>query len=285
MSEARGPGRYISGIRRKAARGDGPGDASPETDNSWRELRLYPAESTIPMPSLELQARVGPAPAFHDVALNTMGRMNMAGLRPEHDVLDIGCGVGRTARYLCDFLEPTAHYEGFDIMEEMILWCQQEITPRFPNFRFVFAPLFNSAYRRDPALPSAESFVFPYGNESFDFAFAHSVFTHLPPAPSRNYLSEVNRVLRPGGILYATWFLFTDDLESNPNPLVSGMHLDASGGFAIHDPSVPDTAVANREDLVRDAYSSSGLTIEGPVHPGFRRLQDAIVAIKAPPSR
>jgi SAM-dependent methyltransferase len=268
-------------MRRKAIGGEIPGGAPSEADNSWRELRLYPAEATIPMPSPELQARVGPAPAFHDVALNTMGRMNMAGLRPEHDVLDIGCGVGRTARYLCDFMEPTSRYEGFDIMEEMIVWCQQEITPRFPNFHFTFAPLFNSAYRPDPALPSAEDFVFPYDDESFDFAFAHSVFTHMPPPASGNYLAESARVLRPGGILYSTWFLFGDGLEANPNPIVAGMHLDPSGTYAIHDPTAPDTAVANRESLVRDAYASNRLSIVGPVHPGFRRLQDAIVAIKS----
>ena len=281
MSESKGANRFISAITRKGSRVDSPGPPAPASD-SWRELRLYPAEATLPMPSLELQGRVGPAPAFHDVALTTMGRMNMAGLRPEHDVLDIGCGVGRTARYLCDFLDPSSRYEGFDIMEEMILWCQTEITPRFPNFRFRFAALFNTAYRPDPSLPSAETFSFPYGDESFDFAFAHSVFTHLPPDAALNYLSEVDRVLRPGGILYATWFLFSDELSANPNPLIAGMHLDPSGTFAVHDPDVPDTAVAYREHLVREAYSSNGLSIVEPVHPGFRRLQDAIVANRQP---
>jgi SAM-dependent methyltransferase len=270
--------------RRKGARTNGQAASRPPDDtddHSWRELRLYPAEGTIPMPSPELQARVGPAPAFHDVALNTMGRMNMAGLRPEHDVLDIGCGVGRTARYLCDFLEPDARYEGFDIMEEMIAWCQAEITPRFPNFRFSFAPLFNSAYRPDHSLPTAEEFVFPYPDRSFDFVFAHSVFTHLPLPAVRNYLRQTNRVLRGGGTFYATWFTFVDQPGSHPNPLVASMHLDPSGEFAIHDPEVPDTAVAYRVDAARAAYASAGLQIEGPIHPGFRRLQDAIVATKA----
>jgi SAM-dependent methyltransferase len=242
-------------------------------------MRLYPAEETIPMPSLTLQGSVGPAPAFHDVALNTMGRMNMAGLRPEHDVLDIGCGVGRTARYLCDFLDRSASYEGFDIMEEMIRWCQTEITPRFPNFNFKHTPLFNAAYLPDAALPTAETFSFPYENESFDFAFAHSIFTHLMPDASLNYLREIRRVLRPDGIIYATWFLFAEKLAASSNPMIAGMHLDASGTFAVREIDIPDAAVAYQEDFMREAYSSHDLVIDGPIHPGFR-LQDAVVAVR-----
>ena len=83
--------------------------------------RLFPAEATLPMPDPSLQNQVGPPGVFQDVGLTTMGRLNMAGLRPEHDVLDIGCGVGRTARFLCDHLSPEAHYEGFDIMESLMV--------------------------------------------------------------------------------------------------------------------------------------------------------------------
>jgi SAM-dependent methyltransferase len=280
MAEQLKAERYLAGIKRKLKGSPVEIAEEPSDDDAWRHMRLYPAEATIPLPSLTLQGQVGPAPAFHDVALNTMGRMNMAGLRPEHDVLDIGCGVGRTARYLCDFLDPTSAYEGFDIMEEMIRWCQKEITPRFSNFHFKYTPLFNTAYSPDPTLPTAETFRFPYKDESFDFAFAHSVFTHLLPNASLNYLREIHRVLRPGGIIYATWFLFADQLTTSPNPMIAGMHLDGSGTFAVRKHDVPDEAVAYREDFLRDAYSSNDLMIDGPIHPGFRRLQDAVVAVR-----
>lgn len=85
------------------------------------------------MPDPLLQNQVGPPGVFQDVGLTTMGRLNMAGLRPDHDVLDIGCGVGRTARYLCDYLNADVRYEGFDIMEPLIRWCQENITPAFPK--------------------------------------------------------------------------------------------------------------------------------------------------------
>jgi SAM-dependent methyltransferase len=232
------------------------------------------------MPSEELQARVGPAPAFHDVALTTMGRLNMAGLRPDHDVLDVGCGVGRTARYLCDYLESTSRYEGFDIMEELIMWCRENITPRFPNFSFTYTPLFNTSYKPDETLASAASFAFPYPDHSFDFAFAHSVFTHLTPASTTNYLTELARVLRPGGICYMTWFLFQDRLMDSPKEMVREMTMDDSGQFAVHDPDVPDNAVAYREDFILGEIPTRGLDVVGPVHYGFARMQDVIVATK-----
>jgi SAM-dependent methyltransferase len=262
---------------RKQEASDSSISASSE---AWREMRTFPAEETIPMPDIALQGRVGPAPAFHDIALTTMGRMNMAGLRPDHDVLDIGCGVGRTARYLCDYLDAGARYEGFDIMAEMVAWCQAEITPRFPNFHFRLTPLFNTAYKPDANLPSASTFTFPYPDESFDFVFAHSVFTHLPPEATRKYLSEINRVLRQGGISYTTWFLFEDQPSSSPKSIIADMQLDTSGTFAIRSPDVPDNAVAYRESFILPEFDTVGLTIVGPIRYGFKRLQDAIVAVK-----
>jgi len=253
-----------------------PGDPA----GTWAETRLFPAESTIPMPDPSLQNQVGPPGVFHDVGLTTMGRLNMAGLDRHHDVLDIGCGVGRTARYLCDYLDSSARYEGFDIMEQLIEWCQREITPRFPNFHFTFVPLFNSAYLPDPALPSATELAFPFPDESFDFVFAHSVFTHLGPEASLNYLREMHRVMRPGGISYSTWFLYGDDPSTNVSPLIAGMTLDSSGDFAVHDPEVPDSAVGYRENFVRDQMANAQLRVIEPVHPGFQKLQDAIVAVR-----
>jgi SAM-dependent methyltransferase len=224
--------------------------------------------------------KVGRPAAFHDVALTSMGRMNMAGLRPDHDILDVGCGVGRTARYLCDYLDAGARYQGFDVREDVVQWCQTHITPLFPNFQFQLISLFNTRYNPDPTLPSASEFQFPYPDQSFNIAFAHSMFTHLVPEVTSHYLDEISRVLRPGGISYSTWFLFNEDSSGYAHSRTTTMHHDSSGTFAVQNPKVPEAAVGYSETFVRHAYSSSGLKIVEPIHAGFMRLQDVIVAVK-----
>jgi SAM-dependent methyltransferase len=202
----------------------------------------------------------------------------MAGIRTDDDVLDIGCGVGRTARYLCDLLGPDARYEGFDIQQEPVRWCQENITPAFPNFRFQWTPLTHSHYSPDSSLPEATGLAFPYPDRSFDFAFAHSVFTHLLPDVTQHYLDEVARVLRPGGTLYSTWFLFDVGPSGWAHPLATEMHRDPAGTFAVLDPSVPEKAVAYSEPSVREAHERAGLTVAEPIHAGIALLQDVIVA-------
>jgi SAM-dependent methyltransferase len=43
-----------------------------------------------------------------------------------------------------------------------------------------------------------------YPDATFDLVYAYSVFTHLPEAVQDRWLSEIRRVLRPGGMFVAT---------------------------------------------------------------------------------
>src|SRR5918995_1683501 len=56
-----------------------------------------------------------------------------ARLRATDRVLDVGCGCGRMARPLTRFLT-SGTYDGFDVLPELIDWCQANITPRHANF-------------------------------------------------------------------------------------------------------------------------------------------------------
>ncbi len=219
---------------------------------------------------------------FRQIALTTIARMNMAGLRPDHAVLDIGCGPGRIARYLTQYLGENGTYEGFDVLEWPVRWCEANITPLFPHFRFQSTPLFNGAYSADPTLPSAAEFAFPFPDESFDFAFANSVFNHMLPDATANYFHEIQRVLRPGGISFTTWFFFSEDPEAYSHTHVKrGMQADEGGTFAVSMfTSKPAITVAYTEATVRAVHALNGLTVVEPLHPGYNDLTDVVVARK-----
>ena len=168
--------------------------------------------------------------------LTTVGEM-----QPDDRVLDIGCGVGRVALPLTRVL--TSTYDGFDVVKSAIRWCQRNITPRHPNFRFQHANLYNSFYNRRGV--SASQYRFPYDDASFDFAFATSVFTHLDVDSTRNYLNEAHRVLRNGGRLLATFFV----LGAGHVPGFDFAHR--FGGYALLDPKNPEEAIAFDADFLR----------------------------------
>jgi SAM-dependent methyltransferase len=100
-------------------------------------------------------------------------------------VLDFGCGAGRTLRHFLDEAE-RAELWGADIDAASISWLQKALCP----------PL---RVRRSPVLP-------PLGLEygSLDLAWAISVFTHLTDS-STAWLLELHRLLKPGGLLVATY--------------------------------------------------------------------------------
>jgi SAM-dependent methyltransferase len=203
----------------------------------------------------------------------------LANLAPEDRVLDVGCGIGRMARPLVPVLQPPGSYDGFDIAEPGIRWCQAHYRDTPAPFRFKHADLHNSVY--NPAgRDTPEAYTFPYGDGSFDLAIATSVFTHLLPEAADHYLAEAARVLTPNGRLFATWFL-TDGRGVLPPPFKRD---PARAPAAISDPSAPETAVAYPEPWLRERLEANGVELDG-IHPGSWRadragltLQDVVVA-------
>lgn len=97
-------------------------------------------------------------------------------------VLDFGCGLGRTLRFL---LDTCWHLEGCDVDARSVEWSRTA----FPQIRFeVNAP--------EPPLP--------YPSSTFDGLFAVSVFTHFDAPQQSAWAAEVARVLRAGGLALIT---------------------------------------------------------------------------------
>ena len=90
-----------------------------------------------------------------------------AGLEPQHRVLDIGCGIGRLAVPMTQYLDDAGSYDGVDPVAAGIDWCAATITPAYPNVRFRHLDLRHPLYNPAGALETAAT-PLPFADASFD---------------------------------------------------------------------------------------------------------------------
>jgi SAM-dependent methyltransferase len=124
-------------------------------------------------------------------------------------VVEIGCGLGRLASPLTQYLASPGSYYGIDIVGSAIDWCSRHITSKYPSFDFVHKNIYNSFYNKSGTIAQSEvSVLLP--DESADFAVLASVFTHLHRDTVLGYLQEIRRILSKRGRCFSTWFLIDD---------------------------------------------------------------------------
>lgn len=214
--------------------------------------------------------------------------VELGNLREDHSVLDVGCGIGVMASRLTRFLGPQGAYCGFDIVPVGIKWASNHISSRFPNFSFTHVDLFNKHYNPKGKL-SANSFLFPYPDKTFDFVFLKSVFTHLLPASIEHYLQEISRVLKPTGKCLATIFLLNDESVGLIRAAKSSISLNHElDGCLVLDPQFPETAIGVPENDFMRACVRQGLRQIPPSHYGswcgrelYMSYQDIVVLTPA----
>lgn len=182
-------------------------------------------------------------------------------LHEDGKVLDIGCGIGRLAFPLLDYLTEKGGYEGFDTFPVGIKWCTENITPEFDNFNFQLVDIFNSTYN-PYAETTAADFVFPFADNSFDLVMLNSVFTHMMPDDIINYVKEIDRVLDENGKIFVTFFLVNDESMELMNQGKSVHDFHKFGIFYTADPKDPMDAVGYDESFVRNIFSRHGLNIQ-----------------------
>lgn len=162
------------------------------------------------------------------------GFMRARGLRPEHRLLDLGCGALRGGVHFARYLEP-GNYYGLDNNQSLLdAGYEVELANAGVQDRVPRGNLFCST---DFALPVADGF--------FDFAIAQSVFTHLTFNSIRRCLETVAPKFRAGGVLYATFFELPDGAPAT-TPLAH-----ERGGIVTH--GHEDPYHYRRGDLVQAA--------------------------------
>lgn len=188
-------------------------------------------------------------------------------LKPSDRVLDVGCGIGRIAIPLTQYLNRQGAYEGFDIVEDGIKWCSKKITPKFPNFHFRHIALKNDLYNLQTS-QSASEFIFPYPDKSFDFVILTSVFTHMQIEEVKHYLHEISRTMDHGATCFATFFIIDQASQDFLNRSEKPFFAYDGGDFMLHDKQVKDANIAFRLEAVERMCADAGLRIH-KFHPGW----------------
>jgi ubiquinone/menaquinone biosynthesis C-methylase UbiE len=213
--------------------------------------------------------------------------IEVGGLRPDHKVLDVGCGIARMAIPLTDYLAEDGEYWGFDIVKRGIRWSRRHVSRKFPRFHFLHSDVFNRHYNPGGKMNASE-YRFPFSDGHFDFVFLTSVFTHMLPADMEHYLGEIYRVLRPGGRVLATYFLWNEQSQRLVREGRGTLRFDhTADGYVTTHPDNPEAAVAYDEHVIRRLFAKHRLAVEEPVHfgswcerPKYLSYQDVIVAVK-----
>ena len=174
-------------------------------------MRLTKRTTELVPPAELIASSAGAGGDFRAIGEQFLGYFkDLCDLKPNERVLDVGCGTGRMAVPLTRYLDKDGRYDGFDIVKKGIDWCNENISSKYPNFHFQLVDIYNKRFNPQGRL-LANEYKFPFEDESFDFVFLASVFTHMLPKDIEHYFAEISRVLINKGRCLITFFLLNSE--------------------------------------------------------------------------
>jgi SAM-dependent methyltransferase len=142
------------------------------------------------------------------------------------------------------------------------------ITCKYPKFRFQQVTAHNQMY--SPRIKrKADKYRFPFLDQSFDFVFSNSLFTHLLPEATINYFCEISRVLKSDGRTLNSVFLLNQHsralLDAGICPVSLPNHMAVC---RTKDAVMPEAFVAYEEGFLVKVHQEAGLQLLGPIRYG-----------------
>lgn len=192
----------------------------------------------------------------------------LCNLKPDYHILDIGCQLGRLAVPFSKFLNNDGRYEGIDIIKEAIDWCNKHISPKFSNFNFTLADVYNGWYNPSGKYKSYE-YKLPYGDSSFNHVIVISVFTHMLTEDLKHYIAEISRVMEKDATAWITFYLLNDETKKLIELKETNIDFQYQfNGFWSIRKDKPESSVAWEESIVRKVCGDNNLEIISPIHYG-----------------
>jgi SAM-dependent methyltransferase len=214
-------------------------------------------------PPIYLRRYVGPLREFEKSGAEFLAYLKLlCQLKPDEKVLDIGSGCGLIALYLIDHLTNEGAYNGVDIHKPSIMWSENHITAKHHQFIFSHIDVKNSLYNPGGTY-SAQDFSFPFHDGLFDVILLKSVFTHMRPQETENYLKEILRLLSAKGRCLATFFLLNHEQQELAHQGLN--QLDFKFGDKIWcyvRKNSPESAIAYHESSLLNMITRHGLIVQ-----------------------
>lgn len=191
-------------------------------------------------------------------------------IEPHHNFLEVGCGVGRDAIQLTKILNKDGSYTGFDIIKPSIDWCSENITPKYPNFKFHYYDIYSQIHNGGGKITTTD-IKLPADKKSIDRIALHSVFTHMFHDDIQHYLDEFRRVLRPDGLVLASFFVLDPETRELARSSQGTLKFEFPYGKDcwINDKQYPEGAIGYTPDAIQKMLRRAGLKLAQPIHRGF----------------
>jgi SAM-dependent methyltransferase len=157
------------------------------------------------------------------------------------------------------------------VFPKSVRWASHAFGRKHRNFSFERLNIFNHHY--NPSGTERDTTVqLPYPDGSFDFVLLTSIFTHMYLPGISHYLSEIHRLLKPGGKCFSTFFLLDGEarrLIGEGKSHVKFRYTDPHEGWMALEKEDPERCIAFPLEHIMPLFAAKHLVAEPEPRLGY----------------